>query len=236
MAAAYDGPVIDAHHHFWRFGLNRHPWLQQIAEDSPDAMLRGDFLPADYAARAARQNIVASVHVEGNWDPGDPLGETDWLDGLERPDGIACRYVAYATLGDPASADIIERHAAHPRTVGLREIVSWHPDAAKRRTPANDRFDNRVWRGNLRRAGDLGLSFDLLVTSHQFADAARLAADFEDISFVVNHYGCPMDRDAEGMQFWRRGLKALASQPNVTIKLSDPVAYNHAWTWDSLRD
>ncbi len=236
MAARYGGPIVDAHHHFWRMDLGRHPWLRQIPADSADRALCRDVLPADYARLAARHDIVASVHVEANWDPADPLGETAWLDGLERPEGIACRYVAHAALGDPASAALIERHAAHPRTIGLREIVSWHPDPARRRTPANDRFGNRVWRENLRRAGDLGLSFDLLITPHQFEDAARLAADFETIAFIVNHYGSPMDRDADSMRLWREGLKLVARQPNIAIKLSDPVAYDHDWTWDSLAD
>ena len=235
MAARYAGPVIDAHHHFWRMDLGKHPWLHRIPPGSADAALCNDFLPGDYAVLAARHNIVASVHVEANWDPADPLGETTWLDGLQRPEGIASRYVAYATLGDAAAAALIERHAAHPRTIGLREIVSWHPDPAKRRTPANDRFDNRIWRDNLKRAGGLGLSFDLLVTPHQFADVARLAADFETIAFIVNHYGSPLDRDPDGMRFWRDGLDLLARRPNIAIKLSDPVAYDPGWTWQSLR-
>ncbi|RFC67176.1 amidohydrolase family protein [Mesorhizobium denitrificans] len=236
MAASYSGPIIDAHHHFWRMDLDRHPWLMRIPADSADAALRNDFLPVDYVGFAVRHGITASVHVEANWDPADPLGETGWLDGLERPGGIACRYVASAPLGDPAIAALIERHAAHPRTVGLREIVSWHPDPAKRRTPANDRFDNPVWRENLKRAGDLGLGLDLLVTPHQFANVAQLAADFETINIIVNHYGSPMDRDPAGMRLWRNGLSLLARQPNIAIKLSDPVAYDHDWTWESLRD
>ena len=236
MAGRYDGPIIDAHHHFWRMDLGKHPWLQRIPAASADAALCHDFLPAGYAALAAAQNIVASVHVEANWDPADPLGETAWLDGLRRPEGIACRYVAHATLGDPAAAALVERHAAHPRTVGLREIVSWHPDPAKRRTPANDRFTNRVWRENLKRAGELGLSFDLLITPYQFDDVARLAGAFETMEFIVNHYGSPMDRDPEGMRLWRDGLKLLARRPNIAIKLSDPVAYDRDWTWESLRD
>ena len=236
MAGRYSGPIIDAHHHFWRMDLGKHPWLRQIPAGSAEAALCHDFLPTDYGALAAAHNIVASVHVEANWDPADPLGETAWLDGLERPEGIACRYVAYATLGDPASTALVERHAAHPRTVGLREIVSWHPDPAKRRTPANDRFANHVWRENLKRAGDLGLSFDLLITPHQFDDVARLAAEFDAIDFIVNHYGSPMDRGPDGMRFWRDGLKLLARRPNIAIKLSDPVAYDHDWTWESLAD
>ena len=65
--------------------------------------------------------------------------------------------------------------------------------------------------------------------------AARLAADFPDQQFILNHCGSPIDRDAEGMQAWRDGLGTLAQHENVAIKISDLVAYDHDWTLDSLR-
>ena len=37
------------------------------------------------------------------------------------------------------------------------------------------------------------------------------------------------------MERWRRGLKLLSANPNVAIKISDLVAYDHEWTLDSLR-
>jgi len=62
-----------------------------------------------------------------------------------------------------------------------------------------------------------------------------LAADFPGTLIIVNHCGSPVDRDEAGMQVWRDGLKLLAAQPNVRIKISDLVAYDHHWTIDSLR-
>lgn len=236
MSARYDGPFLDSHQHFWDLSLQRHPWLLAMPADHPDAALKKDCLPGEYSALAADCGIVASVHVEANWDPGDPFGETLWLDSLERPKGIAGRYVAYASLGDDNAASVIEQHARHPLVVGLREILSWHPDPAKSRNASNDRLGNAGWRNNLQRAGEHGLSFDLLVTPHQFDDVARLAGDFEPMSFVLNHYGSPMDRDAEGMAFWRDGLSRLARHPNIVLKLSDPVAYDRDWTPQSLAD
>ena len=67
-------------------------------------------------------------------------------------------------------------------------------------------------------------------------DAARLAADHPGTTIILNHVGSPADRDAESMARWRAGLKVMAAQPNVRIKLSDLVAYDHHWTLDSLRD
>ena len=43
------------------------------------APLRRNYLPADYRADCAAHRVVASVHVEAEWDPRDPVGETRWL-------------------------------------------------------------------------------------------------------------------------------------------------------------
>ena len=232
----YDGPIIDAHHHFWDLDLGKHPWLMAGAAGDENEPLRRNVLPEDYVTLARGTNIVASVHVEANWDPVDPVGETEWLDVLDRPAGIVARYVAYAPLLEDRAADILERQAAHERVVGIREILSWHPDPAKRRMPDNGRFASEAWRSNLARLGRHGFSFDLLVSPWQLGDVRRLADDFPDLSFILNHCGSPMDRDTEGMRRWRDGLQSVAKAANISIKISDPVAYDPNWTFDSLAD
>lgn len=232
----YDGPIIDAHHHFWDLGLGKHPWLAPGEVGEGGEMLRRNVLPGEYQRLAAEFNIVGSIHIEANWDPSDPIGETEWLDRLERPLGIAARYVAYAPLMEPHAAETLERHAAHERVVGIREILSWHPDPAKRRMPDNGRFTSPAWRKNLALFGLYGFSFDLLVSPWQLGDVRRLADDFPDLRFVVNHCGSPMDRDDAGMRRWRDGLASVARAGNVSIKISDPVAYDPQWTFDSLAE
>lgn len=230
----YDGLIIDAHHHFWDLSLGRHSWLAAGGADAEIAPLRRDVLPDEYAGLAAASGIVGSVHVEANWDPVDPVGETVWLDGLDRPEGIAARYVAYAPLLEPCAGEILEKHSGHERVTGIRDILSWHPDPAKRRMPDNDRFASPAWRANLARIGRHGFSFDLLVSPWQLADVRRLADDFPDVSFILNHCGSPMDRDEDGMERWRTGLTSVAAAGNVSIKISDPVAYDPHWSFDSL--
>jgi predicted TIM-barrel fold metal-dependent hydrolase len=231
---AYDGPIIDAHHHLWDLRLGKHPWLDPVASDDGLQELRRNFLAADYAALAATAGIEASVHVEANWDPADPLGEDAWLDSLARPAGIAACYVGYAPLAEPRAAAVLEGHAAHDRVTGVREILSWHPDPMKSRTPDNSRLNDPVWRANLARLRQYDFSFDLLLSPWQLADARRLASDFSDLSFILNHCGSPMDRDPESMRHWREELGRLAKAPNVSLKISDPVAYDPDWTIVSL--
>ncbi len=238
MSELYQGSIIDAHHHLWDLTLGRHPWLR------PEAGARGglsdlgplqrSYLPADYARDATRHAIVATVHVEAGWLASDALGETRWLDTLNKTGGIAARYVAHVPLASEAAPAMIDRQAAHPRVVGLRDILSWHEDPARRFAARGDLMGDPVWRANLKRLAALDLTFDLMVFAHQLPEAARLVADFPDQIFVLNHCGSPIDRTAEGMRGWREGLAALAAHPNVRIKVSDLVAYDHDWTLDSL--
>lgn len=227
----YQGPIIDAHHHFWDLRLDRHPWLQG---ESAEAPLRQNHLPTDYLKEVGNANIVASVHVEANWDPAAPAGEVAWLDGLQRPAGIAGRYVGHCALADPGAPALIDNYGAHPRVVGIREILSWHPLPEKRRVADGRRMDDPQWRANLARLAPHRLVFELLLSPHQLQQARRLADDFPEICFVLNHCGSPMDRDPEGMRRWRSGLEALARAGNVVIKISDPVAYDPQWTESSL--
>src|SRR5690606_25437806 len=107
-ARHYAGPVIDAHHHFWDLGLGKHGWLDSGWPDYALQPLRRDYLPNDYLRDRGGEEVVASVHVEANWDPADPFGETQWLDRLVRPPGIAERYVVYAALGTEGAAAHLE--------------------------------------------------------------------------------------------------------------------------------
>ncbi len=94
-------------------------------------------------------------------------------------------------------------------------------DPARRRGLAQTRRCDRV--------------FDLMVFPGRPADAARLTHDNPDLASAREHAGSPTDRPAEGERRWRGGIAELARRPNVAIKISDLVAYDHDWTLDSLR-
>ncbi|MEW9834876.1 amidohydrolase family protein [Mesorhizobium marinum] len=228
----YAGPIVDAHHHFWDLSLDRHPWLR----GQTDAKLARDCLPADYLREADGYDIVASVHVEANWDPADPLGEIAWLDGLQRPRGIASRYVGYADLADPGVEALLETMAAHGRVAGIRQILSWHPDPAKSAVTDRHRMADPAWRRGLEALQRLGLSFDMLISPWQAEDALALALAYPGMKFALNHCGSPFDRSAEGMAQWAAGLRSLSRAQNVVLKVSDLVAYDPDWTEASLRE
>ena len=236
----YAGPIIDAHHHFWDLGLGKHHWLspdpgREMVFGDPSPLYR-NYLPADLRRDAARQNLVASVHVEAGWDRSDPLGETHWLERLASQTGLPSALVVHAPLRDPKAGSLLEAQlAASPRVRGVRDIVSWHADPKKSFVDRSDLMADGMWRRGFATLSALKLSFDLMLYPSQMGQAARLAADFPKTQILLNHAGSPADRDAEGMARWRQGLNLLAEQPNVAVKISDLVAYDHDWTLQSLR-
>ncbi|MGI6854715.1 amidohydrolase family protein [Mesorhizobium sp. 1B3] len=235
----YSGPIIDAHHHLWDLDLHRHPWLDAAAAQRGGLgdlePLRRNYLSEDYRRDAARHAVVATVHVEAGWRSDDSLGETRWLETLDKSTGVPARYVAHVPLASPHAAELIDAQAAFDRVVGIRDILSWDPDPARRFAARDGIMDESAWRASLALLARRDLVFDLMAFPRQLAAAARLAADFPDQPFVVNHCGSPIDRDEEGMRRWREGLAILSRRENVAIKISDLVAYDHDWTLDSLR-
>src|ERR1700732_4202351 len=126
----YSGPIVDAHTHLWDLSMKKHPWLSPSG--SVQALgglgwLQRNYLVANYLEDSAKQNIVASVHIEALWDATDPVGETRWLETLDKSQGVAIRYTAAAPFGTPQAAAILEEQAAFSHVIGVRDILSFHP-------------------------------------------------------------------------------------------------------------
>ncbi|MCP3476835.1 amidohydrolase family protein [Bradyrhizobium sp. CCGUVB1N3] len=236
----YDGPIIDAHHHLWDLSLGRHHWLAVSAGQRGGlgdlASLRRNYLPEDYRRDAVRQNVVGSVHVEAGWASDDCLGETRWLETLDKTNRIADRYVVHVPLASAQAPALIEAQARFSRVVGVRDILSWSEDPARRFAARGDFIDDPQWRSGLARLKSHELAFELMVFPDQLAQAEKLERDFPNQLLVLNHCGSPIDRDPEGMLRWRKALASLGRAPNVSIKISDLVAYDHHWTLESLAE
>lgn len=230
MPHRYDGPIVDPHHHLWDRSLDKHPWLR-----GAKGVLERNCLPADYLRATSGRNVVATVHVEAGWEAGDPFAEIAWLDQLSRPAWMAARYVSTVPLDSPRAEVTLERLAAHPRVVGIRDILSWHPDPARSFAKDRHRMSSPEWRVGFAALNRLGLSFDLMISPWQAAEARQLAMDFPETGFAINHCGSPFDQSEEGLLHWEQGLRVLAELPNVSIKVSDVVAYQPDWTSESVR-
>ena len=235
----YTGPIIDPHHHLWDLSMGQHPWLKP--GDKPVAALAGmaavaqDHGVDDYLRDAAGENIVATVHIEALW-AGNPVGETRWLETLDKRHGIALRYVVNARLGTIGAAQILAEQVAYPRVVGVRGILSHHPDPMKSFVSDFRLAYDSAWRRDVALLRDHGLHLELMMYPHQVEAVLDLGRVFPDLTIIINHCGSPIDRDRTGMQRWWTALRMIASLPNVALKISNPGAYDPAWTQDSVRE
>ncbi len=217
-------PIVDAHLHFWDFERHRYPWLQD--EPQPPFRygntrpLRRNYLPPDYRRDSAGFTVAATVHVEAEWDPADPLGEQRWLATLKARYGLPSVSVAQARLDRDDVAEVLAEAARFEFVRGVRHKPRAAPSPAKVRRGERGSMDDPLWRAGFALLATHGLSFDLQ-TPFWHAEAARdLARNFPATRIIIDHAFLPTDRSAEGLRAWRAALEAVAGEPNVALKIS----------------
>ncbi|OWV98706.1 amidohydrolase family protein [Rhizobium sp. R693] len=237
----YEGPIIDAHHHLWDYSMAKHPWLRP-QDQSVQALgnldkIQRNFLPADYLQDLRDQGIVGSVHIEALWDDRDPVAETQWLDSLDKPHGVAARYVAGAPLGTDRAAQVLRTQSAFDRVVGVRGILSHHPSKPEKSFVRNPNLSSDPsWRRDVALIAAMDLHLELMIYPYQGLSVCDLARDFPHLTIVINHCGSPIDQDEEGLARWREALRTLAREPNIHLKVSDIAAYVPDWTEEVVRE
>ena len=242
MAELYGGPIIDAHIHLWDLGMDRHPWLRPMGDAVQPlgdlARIRRTYLVDEYRNDAANQHVVAAVHVEAGWDhDDDPLAEIRWLETLDKSSGVAVRYIGYAEIAAPDADAVLDRLSEVSRFVGVRQMLSWHPTEPARSFARRPGIaDEPDFRRGVALLAPHNQLLELMLYPYQAEELGRLARDFPDQPFIVNHCGSPIDRDREGMSRWKQGLRLLGSLPNVSIKISALSAYDPNPTPESLRE
>lgn len=192
--------------------------------------LRRNYLPADYNLDSERFEVIASVYVEAEWDPSDPIGETRWIHQIAAHSGRPNAVVAQAWLDHENISDVLAAQAAFPlvRSVRHKPAASITPDQVLRGQPGS--MDDQVWRDGYAQLDAHGLHFDLQTPWWHFSAAADLARDFPNTLLIINHCGLPSDRSEQGLENWRHSLSQLAGLPNVRLKISGLGVPGERWT------
>lgn len=231
-------PFVDAHVHLWNLaGDIRYPWLTPPFGDGPAGPTEAiavNYGLDEYLADARGWDVRGIVHVDAGAAPTDALKETAWLQAMAGARGMPNAIIAFAALNDPNLESLLAAHAAHPNVRGIRHIVGWHPDPV-RSYAARDVVGDTDWQAGFALLRKYKLSFDCQVYPSQFAAMAALAGRHPDIPVILNHLGMPILADAGGEQTWRDGLKLLAAQPQVSIKLSGVGFIHRRWSRDNIR-
>lgn len=232
----YEGPIVDAHHHFWDPISNPHPWLRPEVNipfryGDYNAIKR-PYLPEDYLADTAGHNVVQSVYIETEWEPTDPIGETRFVEELAARAGYPNAIVAQAWLHHDNAAEILKAQSTFP----LVRSVRHKPGGAECPEQAGHDatlMSNPAWRKGYAQLADYGLHFDLQAPWWNLHEAVRLAQDFPETTILLNHTGLPSDRTETGLAGWRDAMARFAQCPNVAVKISGIGVPGAPWTVDA---
>lgn len=234
-----DLKIVDAHHHLWDLGKNYYPWLSDTPEEhfflGDYSDLKRDFLPADYRRATAGYDVVATVHVEAEWDRDNQVAETRWLHEVAAATGMPNAVVGHAWLAREDCEEVLAGHAALPLTRGIRSkpATSGSPDTMDPGAPWT--MQDPKWRAGFALLQKYGLSYDLRVPFWHLPEALEIADLYPETPMVLNHTGFPWDRSEAGLAAWREAMRVIARAPQVWLKVSEFGLKDQPWEYESNR-
>ncbi|WP_037681529.1 amidohydrolase [Streptomyces griseus] len=219
--------LVDSHHHLWDLGHRPQPWLDEPGLEP----IRRTFGPDDLRTSATRtisgRRLTRTVVVQCVTS----VPETRELLALADEDPLIGAVVGWADLTSPGIGDVLDDLRSGPGGRYLRSVrhlVQGESDPEWLQRASVER--------GLRAVGGRGLAYDLLVRSHQFPQAIRLADRFPELPLVLDHAGKPpiAEHDLDG---WERNVRRLAAHEQVRCKVSGLVteADHEKWTVDDIR-
>ena len=221
-------PITDAHHHIWR--QDDLPWLQGAMVPrifGPYEPIRRDYPIAEYLVDVKGSHVERSVYIQVNWAKDKAAEEVAWVQSVANTHGWPHGIVGYVDLLADDAAAVMAAEAKSPLMRGIRMQLHWHENPLYRFAAAPDVMNQPAFRKNFAQLAHHGWSFDLQVFTSQMADAARLAAAFPQVTFVLQHAGMLEDLSPAGRLAWLQGMQRLAQQPNVVSKLSGLGTFVH---------
>ncbi|OCG08941.1 thioesterase [Gilliamella sp. wkB178] len=221
----YDGPIIDAHQHFWQPAINPHPWLAADVlipfRYGDYSAIKKEFLPPDYLQLAApKHNVVATVYIDAEWDPQDPLGETKYIHHIAEKYGMPNAVVAQAWLDADDVNNVLAKQTLYPLVRSVRHKPGGATTPEKAKMGEKTLMSDDKWLQGYALLEKYNLNFDLQTPWWNFAEASQLAKDFPNTLIILNHTGLPSDRSPEGLAAWHKAMSLLADNPNVVVKIS----------------
>jgi len=227
-----DLPIIDPHHHLW--DARPEPMPRYLLEDVLDDTDTGHKITSTVFLQCA------SMYRNDGPEILKPVGETEFVNGIAATSAsgnfgstrIAAGIVGYADmLLGAAVEEALEEHVqvGGGRFKGVRFGTGVDDDSEVRkhirRTVPKRLLAEPRFREAFAKLAPLGLSFDCWLYFTQLSDVVELARAFPETTIVVDHVGGVLglgkysNRRQEVFDAWKTGIKSIANETNVSIKL-----------------
>ena len=234
--AQADLPIVDAHFHLWDLdGSIRYDWLVH-----PEHTWLGNYSPfmrtylaPEYIRGTALHNLIGGVAIEAECDRNQQVPETEFFTQVNAQFGLPSVIVAHAWVDTPHAEEILAQQAAFKLVRGIRTkpIIAAKPGESVKGQPRS--MQDPKWLKGLELLEKHKLSLDLRLPWWHLSEGAEVAAQLPNLPMILNHTGYPWNRDVASLAIWRKGMQALANQPNVTCKISGLCVEDLPWTLEN---
>ena len=208
---------IDSHHHIWDLSVRDQNWI------SGDAMqpIRRSFLVSDLRDAIVDSRIDKTVLVQTVTD----YAETPELLAIAQSEQLVGAVVGWLQIDAPDAIAHLHQYLDLPGSEylkGIRDIAQDHPDPNYLAKPETIL--------NVRKLGELGITYDLLTKVPELPAAIKLVKACPDVQFVMDHISKPRIAKQE-IEPWKSLMSELATFPNVLCKVSGLVTEANWKDW-----
>jgi L-fuconolactonase len=210
---------IDSHHHIWDLSIRDQEWIKG------DAMqpIRKNFIISDLNNAIKSSRIDRTILVQTVTD----YAETPELLKIAQSEQLVGAVVGWLKIDAPDAIAHLHQYLDLPGAEylkGIRDIAQDHPDPNYLAKPETI--------SNVRKLGELGITFDLLTKTPELAAAIELVRACPDVQFVMDHISKPYIAKKE-IEPWKTLMSELATFPNVLCKVSGLVTEANWNDWNT---
>jgi L-fuconolactonase len=196
---------IDSHQHFWKYHPVKDAW---ITDDMK--VIQRDFLSVDLLPLLQENHIDGCIAVQADQSE----YETHFLLLLAKENDFIKGVVGWVDLCGENLESRLEHFTQFKKLKGFRHIVQGEADE-------NFLLQEDFCRG-IAKLEKYNFTYDILIFPRHLPVAIKFVKKFPNQKFVIDHLAKPNFKQTDFTE-WEKGIREIASFPNVYCKVSGLV-------------
>lgn len=196
---------IDSHQHFWKYHPVKDAWISDAMK-----VIQRDFLPADLYPLLEKNNIDGCIAVQADQSE----YETHFLLLLAKENDFIKGVVGWIDLRAANLEARLEHFFQFKKLKGFRHIVQGEPEV--------DFLLQEDFCKGIAKLAKYNFTYDLLIFPKHLPVAVEFVKRFPNQKFVIDHLAKPDFRQTDFTE-WEKGIREIATCPNVMCKVSGLV-------------
>ena len=196
---------MDSHQHFWKYHPDKDSW---ITDDMK--VIQRDFLPNELLPLLKESAVHGCIAVQADQSE----AETEFLLQLAQENDFIKGVVGWVDLRSDNVEERLKHYSKYKKIKGFRHIVQ---------AESQDDFLLRDdFCKGIAQLEKYNFTYDILIFPKHLPVAIEFVKQFPNQKFVINHLAKPNFKQIDFTQ-WEKGIREIASCPNVYCKVSGLV-------------